>query len=194
MSRLWLMLLLSGCPAPRSNCAPGAPSQVEVRDGKGALLVAAKAGEKGTIDVCDAASQRLGTIKREGVTATLLDRGGAPRLQLRRMGPDDIEGASGDNLPRLRLHRDGKDLHVLEPSGVRMGTLTASADKFIFFDRQQVPADSIEARGADQAIRDPDGATLYLVQPSASSEAAGVFTIAGLDRPEQLTLYLFLQR
>ena len=155
--------------------------------------MAVRSGEKGTTDLCDGFSQRLGTVKFEGNTATLLDRGGAPRLQLRRMGPDDLEGSTADNLPRLRVHRDGHDLHVLEPSGVRMGTIS-TGDTTRFYDRQQVPAGSIEPRGADQAVRDPEGATLYLVQPAASPQAAGLFTIAGLDRQEQLALYLFLSR
>ncbi len=187
-------MVLCGCPAPRARCDANAPATVELRDGKGALLVLAKAGEKGATDVCDAGSQRIGALELRGDTATLLDRGGAPRLVLKRTGPDDVEGAGADHQPRLRVHRDGADLHVLDPIGVRLGTITARADKTVFFDRQQVPAGSIEARGADQAVRDPEGATLYLVQPASSSQMAGLFTVSGLDRQDQLALYLFLSR
>jgi hypothetical protein len=110
------------------------------------------------------------------------------------MSPDDIEASNLDNQPRFRVHRDGKELHVLEPTGIRLGSIMAGEQKSIFYDRQQVPAGSIEARGPDQAIRDPDGATLFLVQPSASSQAAGVFSVKGLLPMEQMALYLFLSR
>jgi hypothetical protein len=194
MARLLLMLFVCGCPAPRSRCNPNAPSQVELRDGKGVLLMAARTGEKGAADLCDGSSQRLATVTFEGATATLLDRGGAPRLHLRRMGPDDVEGSTADNQPRLRVHRDGKSLYFLDPIGVRLGSAVAGDDKTVFYDKQQVPAGSIEPRGPDQAVRDPEGSTLYLVQPGASSQLAGTFTIAGLDRAEQTALYLFLSR
>jgi hypothetical protein len=193
MSRVCLLLLLCGCPAPRSRCNPNAPAEVELRDGKGALIASARAGEKGT-DLCDGMSQRTGSVTFEGATATLLDGGGSPRLHLRRMSADDVEGSGGDNQPRLRVHREGKQLFFLDAVGVRLGSAVAGDGKSIFYDKQQVPAGSIEARGADQAIRDPDGATLYLVQPGASSQVAGAFTLSELDRQEQLALYLFLLR
>lgn len=189
---MFLLLFLCGCPTPRSSCDVNGARVVELRDGKGALLMAATAGEKGALDFCSGINQRVASFKVEGATATLFEPGGAPRLNLRRMGPDDLEASSLDNQPRFRLHRDGKELHVLDPSGVRLGSVVAQEGRSIFYDRQQVPAGSIEARGPDQAIRDPDGATLLLVQPAASSQWAGVFTVGGILVMEQLALYLFL--
>lgn len=195
MARLsWLLLVLCGCPAPRPACDRNRPSTVELRDGSGALLLAAKPGERGSLDLCDAGFVRVGAIKEEPGTLTLLDRGNSARLTLKKEGPDDAEATGGDGQPRLRVHREGGQLFVLDPVGVRLGMVAKSGDKTIFYDKQQTPAGSIEARGPDQAVRDPDGKTLFILQPAASSQAAGVFTVAGLDPQEQLTLYLLLSR
>jgi hypothetical protein len=188
-----LAILLAGCPSARSQCDRNAEATVELRDGKGVLLVSARHGDNGLLDVCDGNFQRTGAIKLEGATATLFDRGGAPRLHLRKNGPDDFEGSNPDNAQRLRVHRQGTQLHIMEPSGVRMGTLTEGPPAGLY-DSAQVPKGTVEARGADQAIRDPDGATLFLVQPAKSSQLAGVFFIPGLDHNEQLALYLILSR
>ena len=188
-----LLLLLSGCPAPRAQCDRNRPSALELRDGNGVLLLAAKPGEHGTLDLCDPQLARLGSIKEEAAAVTLLDRGGAPRLILKKTGPDDGEGTGPDGQSRVRLHREGDQLFVLDPVGIRLA-MVVSGPKTIYYDRAQTPAGSIEARGPDQAIRDPDGATQLLVQPAGSSQAAGVFTTAGLDRSEQFALYLLLQR
>jgi hypothetical protein len=193
MRRLFCLLLLAGCPAPRSQCSPSTPSAVELRDGKGVLLVAAKPGPKGAIDVCNGQLARVGTLKPEGVTMTLLDRGGSPRLMLRRLGTDDAIGTAGDGQTRLRVHREGKQLFVLDPIGVRLGSVLVG-DKTVFYDQRQTPAGTVEPRGPDQAVRDPDGATLFLVQPAESPQLAGLFTVAGLDSTEQLALFLLFSR
>jgi hypothetical protein len=193
MRIIFLGILLAGCPAPRSQCDRNAQPAVELRDGKGLLLVSARPGEKGLLDVCDGNFQRTGTIKLEGATATLFDRGGAPRLNLRKNGPDDFEGSTADNVQTLRVHRQGAQLHVMEPSGVRLGTLTEGPPAGIY-DSAQVPQGTVEPRGNDQAIRDPDGATLFLVQPAKSPQLAGVFWLPRLDQNEKLALYLILSR
>ncbi len=191
---LLLLLSCAGCPAARQECDRNAVSTVELRDGKGELLLAAKPSTKGgTLDACDGNYLRLGTLKQEGVTVTLFDRGGAPRLNVRKMGPDDLEASGPDGDSRFRVHRQEKQLFVLDSVGVRLGSIV-DGDKVVFFDRTQTPTGSIEPRGRDQAVRDPDGVTQYLVQPAASSQAAGLFTVGGLDRTEQLSLYLLLQR
>jgi hypothetical protein len=193
-SKMLLLLLACGCPSPRSSCDVNGPKVVELRDGKGALVLAAAAGEKGALDFCSGTNARVASFKVEGATAALLEPGGAPRLNLRRMSPENIEASSLDNQPRFRVHRDGKELHVLDPTGIRLGSILLGEPKSIFYDRHQVPAGTIEARGPDQAIRDPEGATLFLVQPAASSQSAGVFTVSGLLPMEQMALYLFLSR
>jgi hypothetical protein len=192
MIRVWpWFLLLAACPAPRQECN-SRPSTVELRDGKGVLLIAAKPGAAG-LDVCDPSHGRLASIRREGELLTLLDRGGAPRLLIRRVSPDDLAATGPDSQVRLRVHREGPELFVLDPQGVRLGTLVDGAPARVF-DRLQTPWGTVEARGPDQAIRDPEGTTLYLVQPAASSQLAGLFTVAGLDRAEQLALYILLAR
>jgi hypothetical protein len=190
----WLLLILCGCPAPRPACDRNRASTVELRDGSGALLLAAKPGERGSLDLCDAGFMRVGAVKEEPAALTLLDRGGGTRLVFKKDGPNDGQASSADGLERLRVHREGEQLFILDPAGVRLGMVAKSSDKIIFYDRQQTPAGSVEPRGPDQVIRDPDGKTLLLVIPAASSQAAGVFTVAGLDPQEQLALYLLLSR
>jgi hypothetical protein len=95
------------------------------------------------------------------------------------------------------VHRQGPQLHVMEPSGVRLGTLTEGPPAGLY-DQAQVPQGTVEPRGPKpedgQAIRDPDGATLFLVQPAKSAQLAGVFWLRGLDLDEKLALYLILSR
>ena len=195
MARLsCLLLILCGCPAPRPSCDRNRPSTVELRDGSGALLIAAKPGERGSLDLCDAGLVRVGAVKQEPAALTLQDRAGGTRLVLKKDGPDDGEALGADGQQRLRVHRENGQLFILDPIGIRLGMVAPSDGKTIFYDKQQTPAGSVEARGPDQAIRDPDGATLFLVQPAASSQAAAVFTVAGLDHQEQMALYLLLLR
>jgi hypothetical protein len=191
MTRLLLpLVLLAGRPAPRTQCDRNTPSLVELRDGQGALLLSAKPGPNGSTDVCDGNFQRTASVKTQGDAMQLLDRGGAPRLTLRRTPTGDVEATNSTGQLRVRTHRDGPQLFVIDPIGIRLGTLLDGR----FLDKTQVPAGTVEPRGGDQAIRDPDGATLLLVQPAASSQLAGLFTVAGLDHSEQLALYLFLNR
>jgi hypothetical protein len=195
MARLsWLLLLLCGCPAPRPACDRNQPSKVELRDGSAALLLAAKPGERGMLDFCDGGFARVGALKEEPGVLTLQDRAGGTRLILKKSGPDDGEATGADGQPRLRVHRENGQLFILDPIGVRLGMVALSGGKTIFYDKQQTPAGSVEARGPDQVIRDPDGKMLLMVIPSASSQAAGAFTVAGLDAQEQLALYLLLLR
>jgi hypothetical protein len=189
---LVLLPLLAGCPG-RSNCDPGTASTVEVRDGKGALLLAAKPGKTAT-DFCDGNFQRVASLRFEGMTATLLDANGAVRMNLRRTGADDIQGSNAENQIKLRVHREGPQLFVMDPIGVRLGTIATADNKTTYFNKQQVPAGTVESRGPDQAIRDLEGATQVLVQPAASPQNAGVFSVAGVERAEQLAVYLLLLR
>jgi hypothetical protein len=189
---LVLIPLLAGCPS-RTNCDPGTKSTVELRDGKGALVLAAKPGQTAT-DFCDGNSQRVASLRFEGATATLLEANGAVRMNLRRMGPDDIQGSNAENQIQLRVHREGPQLFVMDPIGVRLGTIATAEGRTTYFNRQQVPSGSVEARGADHVIRDLEGATQLFIQPAASPQNAGVFSVAGLGRFEQLAVYLLLLR
>jgi hypothetical protein len=186
------LFCVSGCPG-RTACVPGTPSTVELRDGKGALVLAAKAGQTAT-DLCDGNMQKVASLRFEGATATLLDNAGAVKLNLRRMGPDDIQASDAGNQIKLRVHKEGPQLFVIDPIGVRLGTIATSDGKTTYFNRQQVPAGTVEARGADQVLRDLEGATQLLIQPAASPQTAGVFSVAGVDRAEQLAVYLLLLR
>ena len=93
---------------------------------------------------------------------TLFDRGGAPRLYLRQLERRPTPSATGaDSQIRLRVHREGGELFVLDPIGVRLGTLIDGSPARVarIYDRQQTPWGTVESRGPDQAVRDPEGTT-----------------------------------
>src|SRR5258707_814325 len=92
-----VLLLQAGCPRPR--CDAQAPSRVELRDGAGALLLAARGGGA-DLELCNGGGLRVGTVQLGPSTARLRDPAGQTRLHLRRESPGDAS-ADGPRGPRL---------------------------------------------------------------------------------------------
>src|SRR5262245_12875083 len=118
MIRLAFVLsLVAGCQA-KNPCVSSAPSEIELRDGTGELVLAARPGADGGLDLCDANQLRLGTARVASSTVKLVDRGGAERLTLSADSKVAARGVRGGQ-PRLRVYREGHETHVLQPDGVR---------------------------------------------------------------------------
>jgi hypothetical protein len=191
-----LALALGGCPrAAPSPCAPSAPAVLEVRDGAGALQAALKRSETaGARVVCDAGAHKIGTVVDDAAGMTALDARGALVLRVRTDADGDLlgDGAQG---PRLRVHRDGRELRVLRPDGVPYGSIAPhDAAGAVVFGPGGQPIATVGARGVDQVLAQPSGATTAYVTPSSRPVAAGAFALEGLSLAERLALYLALAR
>jgi hypothetical protein len=197
---LLALALTAGCTA-RQRCMPSSPSEVELRDGNGTLLLAARRSGRtgspsaeGTLDLCDGNHALLGQARVTSSTVKLVDRGGGERLGL---SAESKNRASGVRMgqPRLRLYREGTETHVLQPDGVRFGTASTARPGVVqVFDRASAFIATVTPRGEDQSIAAPDGGVRWLVMRATSPVAAAMFALPNLDLDEQLALYLFISR
>jgi hypothetical protein len=193
MRLLVVAALTIGCARGPTRCVPSAKSQVELRDAQGALLLLAQREPSGALALCDAAMTRTGELRWDGPSLRLTDRAGAPRLVLAPTAGGDFEGRSA-TAQRLRVHREPNETFVVRSDGVRFGSFVAAPPNVRIYDKQSVPVGTVEPRGPDQTVRTVDGDVRFLVQPASSGTAAGVFALAGLEREEQMALYVWLSR
>jgi hypothetical protein len=191
--RFSILLLTIGCTRAPVRCVASAPSTVELRDGQGALVMAAKREPSGALALCDDKGMRTGELRWEGKALRFYDRASLARLTLTPDGVADYEGM-GPTAERLRIHRDVKETYVLEPNGVRFGFFVPAPPNVNIYDKQSVPIGTVEPSGANQTVKTIDGDLRFTVQPANSSVAAGVFALNALQREEQMALFLLLSR
>jgi hypothetical protein len=183
---------LGGCHHSARPCAPGAPARLELRDGAGALLAAVRPAEGGALELCtgDNAATLAGQVISDGKVVTLVDASGALALRLS-VGPTgDLQG-SGAHEARLRVHRQGDAVRVLQPDGVPFGAIALSGKAAIVTDAASRPLATVAPSDGDEILTAPDGATRYHVVRAPSALAASAFALPKLSLPERLTLCLY---
>jgi hypothetical protein len=182
-----------GCRRAPARCPAGTRSTVEIRDGNGALEIALKGSQ-----ICDGQLRAIGDVTRAPDGALLVrDPGADPtapaRLTLRR-DSDTVAQVSSAAGPRWRLYRDAKELRVLQPDGVPLGSIVPDPGAAVLYNPQQSPLGRVQRRDHDAVVTNLSGATLTYVVPAADPVAAGVFGLPKLDRLDQLAIYLYWSR
>jgi hypothetical protein len=185
--------LLGGASGCRSASCGKGPSEIELRDGTGALELTLRRGADDSQEqICDARGRRIGHLERSE-TFTLTDAAGAERLHFRRQSPEMVlvEGRAG---LVYRLFQRPGEVRILTPEGVPLGILSASTkpDRATFHEGSGKPLGSVEPRDHDEVLRAADGSARRYVIHSRQPLASGVFGVPGLSTEEQVALYRFL--
>ena len=179
------LLSAAGCHHP-ARCVPGTKSNLEVRNGSGALVLAWK-GEA----LCDGNLTLVGTLETKNGAVTLRDAAGRLRLELTKESATNADGRDRDG-PHLRLYRDDHEARVLRADGVPLGSVMPQTAKgAIVYNPGSTPLARSSIRDRDAVVTDLAGTALTYVTPGASPTIAGVFGIPGLDPAEQLAIYIY---
>jgi hypothetical protein len=183
-----LALAAAACHRGPARCPAGAPSSLEIRDGNGALELAVKGSA-----LCDGQLRKLGDLASDpDGTVSLRDAGGKPLYTVRR--DDHVAHLSTPAGEQLRLFRSDKELRVLQPDGVPLGTIIPEPRLATLYNPAQSPIGRVQPRDPDAVVTDLAGTTLTYVVPSHNLHAAAAFGIPRLDRPQQLLIYLYWSR
>lgn len=176
-------LLVAGCKP--KTCDPGMKSQVELRDGSGALTLAYKGGK-----LCDSRMRIIGTVERRSDGVTLGDAGGTLRLAITR---ESDQAAAGHDRAgaRLRLYRDAKELRVLDAAGVPLGSIVPEGIAATIYNPARSPIAKVEMRDRDAVVTDLGGGALDYVVPAPGPGPAGVFGVPKLEPVEAMAIYIF---
>lgn len=191
MNRLLVVaaLGLAACAHPDPRCAPSAPSTLELRDGKGTLLLADKNGA-----LCNVQHKAVGAVEIGADSVTLKDAGGTTRMILKSTGATTATGADSHGAVRVKLYRDEVQARVLRPDGVPLGSMVRNGDSARVYDPASVPVMVVEPRDHDLVLRDAEGVVRNFIVPGKDARAAGVFAMGSLDPAEQLSVFLYWQR
>jgi len=214
---LWAVALAApGCARkPKDDpCGEGHAALVEVRDGQGVLQAALRSGggPDAAPALCDEAGRSLGVLARPPDGRGLWLRGPASEV-LVTPGPgatDDatvelVEGGcapardpagAGPRCRRLRLHRGGALLRVLDEDGVPLGQIEGQAGGAAVRDaggRTLFTCARVEAQDAGRlAIRATDGATRFLLFGLGDEPAAAALGLPSLSLAQRLVVARFL--
>jgi hypothetical protein len=182
------LVLATGCQRS-SQCKPGAPSKLELRNGSGALTLA-WIGD----DLCDGQWKRVGSLEAKPEAITLRDPAGRLRLELTRESAQ-IGHARDPAGPKLRLYRDDKELRVLTDVGVPLGSVVPQTTRgAVVYNPGSAPLGKVSLRDPDAVVTDMAGTALTYVHPSTALGPAGVFGIPSLDPAEALAIYIYWSR
>ena len=182
------LLVAVGCQRG-SQCHPGTPSKLELRNGAGALTMAWKGD-----DLCDGQWKRVGSLEAGPDAVTLRDAAGKRRLELTRESPT-VGHARDQAGPKLRLYRDDKELRVLTAAGVPLGSVVPETTRgAIIYNPGSTPLAKVSLRDPDAVVTDMSGTALTYVHPSTALGPAGVFGVPSLDPAEALAIYIFWSR
>jgi hypothetical protein len=188
-----IAIVSSGCRRGPARCPAGTRSTIEVRDGNGALELALKGTQ-----VCDGRLRVVAELANAPDGALVVREPGAdpslpPQLALRRDSAQVALVATPAG-QRLRLYRDPKELRVLLPDGVPLGSIVDDPGAAVLYNPQQSPLGRVQKRDRDAVVTNLSGTTLTYVVPAADPVAAGVFGLPKLSRLEQLAIYLYWSR
>jgi hypothetical protein len=194
LARLVLLVtIVAGCHRGPGRCPAGTRSTVEIRDGNGALELAVKGSQ-----VCDGQLHHVADLANGPDGALLVRAAGAeptaPALLSLRRDSDSVALVQAPTGQRYRLYRDPKELRVLQPDGVPLGSIVNDPGAGVLYNPQQSPLGRVQRRDRDAVVTNLSGTTLTYVVPAADPVAAGVFGLPKLSRLDQLAIYLYWSR
>jgi len=202
----------SGCARRLKDdpCGESHAALVEVRDGQGVLQAALRSGSGPAAQpvLCDEAGRSLGELGPAPAGRGLWLRGPAAEVLITASpaATDDatlelVEGGcapareGGGGAPpcrRLRLHRGGPLLRVLDEAGVPLGQIEGQGTTALVRDaggRTLFSCARVEAQDAGRlAIRATDGATRFLVFGLGDEQAAAALALPSLSLAQRLVL------
>jgi hypothetical protein len=207
---------LLGCArkAKDDPCGDSHAPIFELRDGQGVLKAALRSGGAGAApSLCDEAGRWLGALGQAPVGRGLSLRGPAAEVLITAGSTvtDDatLEVVEGGCAParepgagsvprcrRLRLHRGGDLLRVLDDAGVPLGQIDGKQGGAAVYDgggRPLFTCGRVEAQDPGRlAIRATDGATRFLVFGLNDERAAAALALPSLSLSERVVLARFL--
>jgi hypothetical protein len=187
-----LAAVAAGCHRG-GRCPAGTRSTVEIRDGNGALELAVKGAQ-----ICDGQLRHVADLANGADGALVVRAPGAepaaPALLSVRRDSDTVALVQAPTGQRYRLYRDPKELRVLQPDGVPLGSIVNDPGAGVLYNPQQSPLGRVQRRDRDAVVTNLSGTTLTYVVPAADPVAAGVFGLPKLSRLDQLAIYLYWSR